>query len=134
MPNQTYALEWLDLAVRNLKTALLLYQQNHFTDIIAIEIHQSMEKTFKAVLAYQGIRIPKTHDLLILSELCREELDLPEPLIDDLLVINDYYESQRYPGPRYSLPDKAEIEKSLSVAQKLYEKVITYITSNRLTV
>jgi len=131
MPNQTYAFEWLDLAVRNLKTAELLYQQNHFTDIIAIEIHQTIEKTFKSVLAYQGIRIPKSHDLLLLSEMCNEEMEVTEDLIDDLLMINDYYESQRYPGPRYSMPDKAEIEKSLSVAQKLYEKVIAHITSNR---
>jgi HEPN domain-containing protein len=98
MPNQTYAIEWLELAGRNMKTADLLYQQNHYPDIIAIEIHQTIEKTFKAVLAYQGIRIPKTHDLLLLSELFREELDLQEPSIDDLLVINDYYESQKIPG------------------------------------
>jgi HEPN domain-containing protein len=128
MPNQTYALEWLELAGRNLKTAELLYQQNHFSDIIAIEIHQTIEKTFKAVLAYKGVRIPKTHDLLLLSESCNEEMDVSEALIDDLLMINDYYESQRYPGPRYSLPDKAEIEQNLSVAKSLHEKARDFVS------
>ncbi len=56
-------------------------------------------------------------------------LRLPEALIDDLLTANDYYETERYPGPRYTIPDKAEIENSLSVAIKLYKKVMKYISS-----
>jgi len=31
MPNQTYALEWLNHANRNLQTARLLIRENHFT-------------------------------------------------------------------------------------------------------
>ena len=31
MPNQTYALEWLNLAKRNLDTARLLIRENHYT-------------------------------------------------------------------------------------------------------
>ena len=49
MPNQTYALEWLNLAKRNLDTARLLIRENHYTDSIAIEIQQTIEKSFKAV-------------------------------------------------------------------------------------
>ena len=40
MPNQTYALEWIDLARKNLETAKLLVRENHYTEIIAIEIQQ----------------------------------------------------------------------------------------------
>ena len=66
MPNQTYALEWLNLAKRNLDTARLLIRENHYTDSIAIEIQQTIEKSFKAVYAYYGINIPRTHALSIL--------------------------------------------------------------------
>ena len=76
MPNQSYAIEWLELAGRNMKTADLLYQQNHYPDIIAIEIQQTIEKTFKAILAYKGVRIPKTHDLLLLSEVGHEAMEV----------------------------------------------------------
>ena len=41
MPNKTYALEWMNLAYKNLETARLLINEKHFTDSIAIEIHQS---------------------------------------------------------------------------------------------
>jgi HEPN domain-containing protein len=44
MPNKTYALEWLHLADRHFETARLLLRENHFTDSIAIEIHQAIEK------------------------------------------------------------------------------------------
>ena len=49
MPNRTYALEWLTLAKRNLENAQLLFDENHYTDIIAIEIHHSIEKTLKSI-------------------------------------------------------------------------------------
>lgn len=129
MPNQTYALEWLEIAGRNLETADLLLGQDHYTDIIAIEIHQAIEKSFKTVLAFHGVKIPKTHDLMYLYELCNRHIDIPESFIDDLLAINDYYETERYPGPRYSIPGKSEIENNLSVANKLHLKIKAYISS-----
>ncbi len=61
MPNQAYALEWLSLAKKNLDTARLLIRENHYTDSIALEIHQTIEKSFKAVFAYHGVTIPRTH-------------------------------------------------------------------------
>ena len=129
MPNQTYALEWLEIAGRNLETADLLLKQDHYTDIIAIEIHQTTEKSFKAVLAFHGVKIPKTHDLIYLYELCNKHIEIPESFIDDLLAINDYYETERYPGPRYTIPGKTEIENSLSVANQLHHKIKAYIAS-----
>jgi len=66
MPNKKLALEWLGFAEKNLETAKLLNKHNHYTDVIAIDIQQSIEKTFKAVFAYYGVKIPRTHSLEIL--------------------------------------------------------------------
>lgn len=126
MHNKTYAAEWLEIAKRNLETAEVLLKQDHYTDIIAIEIHQSIEKTFKTVLAYNGIKIPKTHDLMQLFELCNKYIDVPDELIDDLLVINDYYQTERYPGPKYNIPEKTEIKNNLVIAINLFERVKSY--------
>lgn len=68
MSNKTYASEWLTLSERNLETARLLIRENHFTDIIAIELQQVLEKCFKAVFALKGEKIPKTHSLPLLYE------------------------------------------------------------------
>ena len=127
MPNKTYAKEWLEFAKRNQETAEILFEKDHYTDIIAIEIHQTIEKIFKTVLAYNGVRIPKTHDLIKLFELCNKYIELPEELFDDLLVISDYYETERYPVPKYNMPDKSEIENKLAIAVNLFEKVKSFI-------
>jgi HEPN domain-containing protein len=47
MPNRTYAIEWYELAYRNLETARVLIREKHFTDSIALEIQQALEKSFK---------------------------------------------------------------------------------------
>jgi len=38
MANKTYAKEWLSFAIKNLKTAKLLYDVKHYEDIIGVEL------------------------------------------------------------------------------------------------
>jgi HEPN domain-containing protein len=77
MPNKTYALEWMDVAYKNMETARLLIRENHFTDSIAIELHQTIEKSFKAIYAYLGITIPRTHSLMLLFNFVEENIQFP---------------------------------------------------------
>lgn len=127
MPNQTYALEWIDLARKNLETAKLLFREKHYTEIIAIEIQQSIEKMLKAILAYHGIRIPKLHDIVELQKQCNEHINLTGVKIDDLIEINDYYESERYPGPKFNMPTMNEIKKNIIVAESIFKQVSDFI-------
>ncbi len=123
MPNNKLALEWLSFAERNLETAKLLNHHNHYTDVIAIDIQQSVEKTFKAVFAFYGKKIPRTHSLEILYNFV-----LTKDIIRDidkkkLLLISDYYISERYPGPRYFSPDKDEINDSIEFAEIILNQI-----------
>jgi HEPN domain-containing protein len=127
MPNKTYALEWLKLAFRNLETARLLIRENHFTDSIAIEIQQSIEKAFKTTYAYNGVSIPKTHSLIFLSKEVRKHIDLDFCDFDDLLRISDYYEVDRYPGPRYEVPSREEVNANFVIAESIYKAIRQYI-------
>jgi len=129
MPNQTYALEWLNLAKRNLDTARLLIRENHYTDSIAIEIQQTIEKSFKAVYAYYGINIPRTHSLTVLFNFVNEKILLDETDIEVIITISDYYETDRYPGPRYVVPSRDEVENFFLVAEQLYRKIEEFILS-----
>ncbi|WP_294951181.1 HEPN domain-containing protein [Sulfurovum sp.] len=49
--NKRYASEWLQTAFPDLQGAHLLYEADHYTDTIAYVLHQSFEKTLKAVYA-----------------------------------------------------------------------------------
>jgi len=55
--NDLAAKEWLTKSWHNLSTAQLLYKLNHYTDIIAVELHYSCEKSMKSILAYQNKKI-----------------------------------------------------------------------------
>lgn len=128
MPNRTYALEWLHLANRSIETARLLLRENHFTDSIALEVHQAVEKTFKSVYAFYGVSIPKTHALPVLFNFVIEKMPMVDYDIEDIIVISDYYETDRYPGPKYVVPSRSEIEHSFLVAENLYKRILTFIT------
>ncbi len=131
MPNQAYALEWLSLAKKNLDTARLLIRENHYTDSIALEIHQTIEKSFKAVFAYHSIAIPRTHSLTILFRFVCEKIQIDKSRIDELIVISDYYETDRYPGPKYLIPDRTEVETNFKYAEELYHKILEALTSSQ---
>jgi HEPN domain-containing protein len=129
MPNRTYALEWLNLSKRHQDTARLLIRENHYTDSIAIEVQQTIEKSFKAVYAYYGINIPRTHALTILFNFVNQKIPLEELDIDVIITISDYYESDRYPGPKYVVPSREEVENFFLVAELLYSKIKELILS-----
>ena len=123
MSNKTFAREWLVLAKKNLETARLLIRENHFTDIIAIEIQQVLEKSFKAIFAFHGAKIPRTHSLEVLYNSVQKNVELKDITIDDIITISDYYETQRYPGPKYFLPTFDEVQHSMEIAENVYNKM-----------
>jgi len=129
MPNKTYALEWIQLANRNLATPRLLLRENHFTDSIAIELQQTIEKAFKAIYVFYGISIPRTHALPILYNFVSEKIVFEELVIDDIITISDYYETDRYPDPRYVIPSRNEVEQFFVLAENLLEQINIYINA-----
>lgn len=130
MPNQKIASEWVSFAERSFDTASLLNRENHFTDVIAIDIQQAIEKALKAVYAFHGEKIPRTHSLEILFSYVSQWINLAD--IDNLciVIISDYYQTERYPGPKYSMPDREEINNSLNVARIILNGVKKYINQS----
>ena len=120
--NKLYAKEWLEFAKRNMDTAQKLYEVEHYTDIIGIELQQSLEKTLKAIYAYHNKKILKTHKLLELI-VDIDKLDFTFNEIRLLEKATNYYRVDRYPNPNYFLPSKEEIKEVLDFAQELFDKV-----------
>jgi HEPN domain-containing protein len=127
MPNLKLAEEWLAFAAKSLETAILLYRENHYTDVIAIDIQQTVEKSLKALYAFEGVKIPRTHSLDILFNYANQKVHFIGVEIKDIAVISDYYEAERYPGPKYFQPNRSEINHGLEVAQTIYQQLIKYV-------
>ena len=59
MPSYQYASEWLNFARKHLETAKLLLRENHYTDIIAIELHQTLEPGPPTCLVSISVLLPE---------------------------------------------------------------------------
>jgi len=126
MANKVYAKEWLLFSKKNLDTAKLLYEVNHYEDIIGVELQQSLEKMLKSMLAYHNKTIPKTHKLLeIVANIDNLELDVNE--IRLLETATNYYRVDRYPNPNYTLPTRDEIKDLLDFTENLFYEVCTML-------
>jgi len=127
MSNKAYALEWYVIAHRNLETAQLLHQVNHYTDVIAIDLHQALEKGLKAIYAFNGTSIPRIHSLPFLFDYASKWIDLSDIPIEKIIAISDYYESDRYPGPKYFMPSSDEILQNIILTETILERIKKHI-------
>jgi len=120
--NETSAKQWLEKAWHNLSGAKIFYDANHYTDVTAVELHYSIEKSLKAFLAYENKKIPKTHDLYDIYQLVSKHIDLEK--YEDLLdKTTKYHIEESYPVLHREAPSKEEIEEVLEFAFELFERV-----------
>lgn len=128
--NEASAKEWLEKSWHNLSAAKVLYGANHYTDIIAVELHYSVEKTLKTFLAYENKKIVKTHDLNEIYEMVKSHINLDDKL-ELLEQISDYHIEEAYPVFDRNLPPKEEIKEALVFAQALFETVCDKLAINK---
>lgn len=122
--NKTAATEWLTYAHNDLNGAILLYKASHSTDTISYILHQSIEKSLKALMASNNQPIKKTHNLVELYELvCDENFQLTQEEVFKLSIATTYYTKQRYPTPHKKLPSIEEIKKIIDVSKKIFDLI-----------
>ena len=121
--NKRAAKEWLTKAWHNISAAKLLYEYNHYTDIIAVELHYGVEKSLKSFLAFQNKKIPKSHNLLEIYTYIDEFISFSN---EELLLLRDistYHIEESYPAFNRPLPKKEEIKEVLEFAEEVFKKV-----------
>ena len=128
--NKQIAIEWLKKVYHDLGSAKILYEANHYTDTIGVDLHYAIEKSLKTFLAYDNKKIPKTHNLHELRELVKDYIDFD---IDEIKLINiatDYHIIESYPVMSKTLPSRIEIKEILDFADSLFQKVCTILMIN----
>jgi HEPN domain-containing protein len=128
MPNRVLANEWLESGKKHLDVAEILFKNGHYTDIVGIELQQSIERVLKAVLAYNNLSIARTHDLTILLEAVKNEIEFDNDTREQCEIATDYFVDNRYPvrGNNF-LPTDKEIEEVIETAEYIYKNVREYI-------
>ncbi len=125
--NEAAAKEWLIKAWHHYSSAALLYQVQHYTDVIAVDLHYAVEITLKSILAYENKKILKTHDINELAKLLEENLSFSVDEERLMVVITTYHIKGSYPTPHRNLPPREEIKKVLAFADYLLDHVCTLL-------
>ena len=131
MVNKTSAKEWLKHAYHDLNGSKLLYDADHFTDTISYVVHQSLEKSLKSILAFYNNPIKKTHNLIDLYELVKNDnFYLEEDEIFLFAIASKYYTEQRYPMIDKESPTKEEIKDMIDLADKVFNRICEIFNIN----
>jgi len=126
--NKTSATEWLKHSYHDLNGAMLLYKANHYTDTVSYVLHQSLEKSLKAILAYHNTSIKKSHNLVDLYELLHgTTFNLDDDDVFLLAIASKYYSEQRYPMIEKAAPTMEEIKQILDLSVTVFNKVCTIL-------
>jgi HEPN domain-containing protein len=96
--NHEIAQEWLFRAKDDLESAeYLLGKRPLPIEIVCFLCQQSAEKILKGLLVLRGIRPPKTHNLVLLIDLCRPFTDGIDTVAKQCDRLNQYSVAPRYP-------------------------------------
>lgn len=110
------AVEWLKASYTDLVVAEKILGDDFVTNVTAFHCQQSVEKSFKGILAFYNEKIPKQHDLLVLKDKIKYYLPITEE--DILENLNELYIESRYPVDFGLLPDG---KPSLDDARRFYD-------------
>lgn len=122
--------EWIERAEEDFQAALTLSKKRKpsFLNSVCFHSQQAAEKYFKSYLALKGVSFPKTHDLILLKNLCVKKEGDFELVADLAIALNPYAVEFRYPGERAT---RADVKRALAGAAEIREFIRRKIRSSR---
>jgi HEPN domain-containing protein len=126
MSDQTdLARGWLRKACSDLAAARRILSGEGPYDTACFHSQQATEKTFKALLAYRGQPIPRTHDLEELARLCQQLEPIPELRLQELAEATDYAVQIRYDLEIW--PSQQEARQALALAEQVCALILRHL-------
>lgn len=119
--------EWIELAKMDLAASFKLQDSEELTPVASFHAHQSVEKTFKAIIEHNDHIVPKIHDLIRLNNEIKNliKIDFDENMLDDLSRL---YIDSRYPAmighTSYGKPSIDDTRHYVNFAKKVLNEVI----------
>ncbi len=128
MANLKVVKDWISLANTDLIGAKALFEMGvNFFGLAVFHAQQSAEKSIKAYLVFQSVRVPKTHDigeLLVLVELKDKHL---LKLLSPCVELTDYAVAYRYPDSQKKPLEKNEVAIAIQQAEFAHTEVLKLI-------
>ncbi|NLQ04453.1 HEPN domain-containing protein [Cylindrospermopsis raciborskii] len=116
--------QWLLKSWRDLEAAKLLFNsEKSLLDLSVYHCQQSAEKALKAYLTYKDFVFGKTHNLVLLIELCSTHDSDFENLRDCGDVLTPYGTEFRYPGDLIE-PERRDTQEAIDMAITVFSFVV----------
>lgn len=114
---------WIQKAESDLKTARLVLRvgEEGPADTVAFHAQQCAEKYLKALLVFEGIDFPKTHDLDALIGLLPVKYTIPLS-VEEQRTLTSYATVTRYPGD-YEPVTLADARRAVALARRVRKHV-----------
>jgi HEPN domain-containing protein len=119
--------EWVKKAENDFKVArqILRRRKDIVPDAACFFCQQCVEKYLKAWLTESGIPFPRTHDLLVLLNLCLPGQPLWSAFAKSADTLSDYAVNFRYPGESATL---SEAKKSLKHCKAIRKEIRIHLS------
>ncbi len=117
---------WFKKANNDLIGAKLLFREK-INDLAVYHSHQCAEKLLKAYLAFKLCPIQKSHDLVVLTEMCYRYDHSFEKIRPFIEALNPFGTLMRYPSDRPD-PDQEITRNSISNAEEVLRFIQTKIS------
>jgi len=114
--NAILSKEWVKSAYYDLENIRYIINAEHLTHIVAFHSQQAIEKLFKALVVKNSNNLPKTHDLLKLSQIVKDKIEIIDR--KTLEELNELYIDSRYPNSFALMPHG---KPTLDDAKRYYE-------------
>ena len=128
------ASQWLNAAKEDIIVIESVRNNEHATGAASFHAQQCVEKSLKALLEENRVRIPRIHDLKRLFSLteCYLKADYDENTVDKL---NTLYIESRYPGSFGLLPNGRptldDVKEFYEFAKNILEAVKQHLSTTR---
>ena len=117
-PNDWLTFARSDLAIAKVdRTGAISYES------LCFHTQQAVEKTLKALLVFDNIEFPRTHNLRILLDLLKNKHIISD-IVDESAALTEYAVSSRYPGESEPIE-----EEEYAHAVEIAEAVLVWVES-----
>lgn len=116
--------EWLDKAIRDLKSAKTLLEHDCGNDYVAFHCQQAIEKALKAMIIYLYATLESGHSLLYLCKKVIEKNNEFSKYIDGCMFVSQYYIETRYTSENAIILTDDEAKKCINIAEDVLNAVI----------
>jgi len=116
--------QWVKLAERDLLTAKLMLEASPvISDIVCFHSQQAAEKFLKAFLVKNQIEFTKTHNIMVLINLCAKIDNSFKDELSEADILTDYAVEIRYPDDWYE-PTMEEAREAYEISLRVKDFVL----------